>query len=381
METHLELPIDIARKRKKHKKISDLIIFVFFLANIFKYFEVISSIMADTFLVFIGFIAIVHVFLHKGISKQRNFIIFIFIYTFCGMFGIIINGNMDIQELVWPIAFMGIGLLMLNFAISYRLTKIIYYLYNILMIYSIVIVGNVDLLNAVSSRNTISVGALNYFCLYAITAYNQNEKITVMPVLLGLLTSFMAVGRSGILTFTILLIFIAIQSSFNNKSKIINIFKSILIIATIVISVNLLYNLFGNYFEASIINFQEKGTESTRTYIWADYLKKAFTSITNFLFGAPIGGTYYLDQYRQNLHNSFLMLHAKYGIIPLYMVIILIVNSIMYFIKNKNYLFVYLCITILFRMQFDYTNFNAQLDSILIYFLFYPFYKTRKIVK
>jgi hypothetical protein len=34
-----------------------------------------------------------------------------------------------------------------------------------------------------------------------------------------------------------------------------------------------------------------------------------------------------------------------------------------------------LLIAVVFRMQFDYTNFNAQLDIILFYLIFYPYFE------
>ena len=99
-----------------------------------------------------------------------------------------------------------------------------------------------------------------------------------------------------------------------------------------------------------------------------------FFSIANIVFGAEISGTRLLNFYSSNLHNSILMLHAKYGIIGLSIVLISLIRAGVRMLKERNmYLFVPL-VSIFFRMNFDYTNFNGILDTVIIAFFMYAWY-------
>ena len=139
------------------------------------------------------------------------------------------------------------------------------------------------------------------------------------------------------------------------------------------------------YFEPELIenaisNILWRGLESKRTAIWSDYVSKSFSSFGNWFFGSHISGTQLLNLYSENLHNSFLMLHAKYGMVVFLMVIILIIKSIVAYVKDRNFYFLSAMFICLFRMSFDYTNFNGLLDTIFLVLLLYPSY-SKQVIK
>ena len=120
-----------------------------------------------------------------------------------------------------------------------------------------------------------------------------------------------------------------------------------------------------------LYNFEKRGIQSTRLIIWRDYIKQAILNFGNFFFGAKIEGTSVLNQYHYNLHNSFLMLHAKYGILGFSMVVVLLIKTIGKLLHERNMYLLSPLLFVLFRMNFDYTNFNGILDIVMIYFLVY----------
>ena len=77
---------------------------------IFQFLGYISILLGNIIQVLIGSVSILICILSKGINHQTPFLVFVFVYTFFGVTSFIYNGNADIQELLWPLAFMGLGL-------------------------------------------------------------------------------------------------------------------------------------------------------------------------------------------------------------------------------------------------------------------------------
>lgn len=354
--------------------ITDLLFLLFVIIEIFRFFKVIPLIIANIFFVIIGATIIFYVCKKKGLRMQFGVLTFMFIYIFFGILGVLLNGNSDFQEVLWPIAFMGGSLLLLNFDINYKLTKKIYYYSILAFVIKVISSGSINNIEIVSSRNAISVLVILLFSFYAISSYKHNKKINFIPVISGLVVVILAVGRSGILTFLLLLFFFLIFKFEGKRQNARGFINIIIILVPIVILSLILYRTFGTYITDAINNFESRGLESVRTLLWKEYFEKVSKSFMYIMFGAPITGSTLLDAFNNNLHNSFLMLHAKYGVIILISVITLIIRTMIFYIRRKNYLYLTLLTIILFRMQFDYTNFNAQLDIILWYLIFYPKY-------
>lgn len=352
---------------------TSLILSLYLFIDLLRFFKIIPLMMGNILYVLLGATSIIYSVFKNGIAKQMPIFCFIYLYIFFGGLGILFNGNMDVQELIWPFAFMGLTILLLNFEISYNVAKGMYYFVIAFFIINIIFAGGVDNLNTASSRNSIGVMLLLYFSMFSIASYTHSKKMTLFPVLLGFVVTVMAIGRSGILTFLLLTLLLLFFEFDDSRYIIRNPIKIILKISIVAIILLIAYKLFEGYFDKMISNFLSRGLESTRLNMWSDYLVKTFTSVKYFLFGTPISGTDILEKFNQNLHNSFFMLHAKYGLVPLMTVVILIINAFIYFIKSKNMLYFITLLTLLFRMQFDYTNFNAQLDIVLFYFIFFPY--------
>lgn len=362
-------------------EMASFLVLLFVLIEHLRFFKILPLHISNGSFVVIGLLSILYVSKKNGIKKQLKPYLFMFLYIFFGLIGVIANGNIDFQEMLWPFAFIGISLVLLNFKMSYRLSRIIYYTSAFILSIQILISGNVNNLEAISSRNAISVMILVMFSILVISSYQNDMKIGIFPVMIGTTVAILAVGRSGILTFLLLLVSFLVFR-FEGKKHSVNItIRTLLTIATIFVFFFITYKVFEPYIVDVITNFEARGLESVRTRLWTAYLEKVSKSFRYIIFGAPIEGTYLLNLFSMNLHNSMLMLHAKYGLIVLISVIIMIMKAVMYFLKRKNYLFFTLLIIILFRMQFDYTNFSAQLDVVFFYLIFFRHYEKRLITK
>lgn len=358
----------------KLDKIPSILLVLFLIIDLIRLFEITTQMVGNILYIFVGAIAILYSLYKVGLKKQLHIIYFIFIYNFFGALSLLVNGNMNPQELLWPIAFIGMAIMFLNFKISHKVSKGVYYFLIAILMFKIIIVGDVNNLNTLTSRNTISVMVLMYLSIYIISCNIHNKKLTIYPILLGLLVNIMAIGRSGIITFLLLLILFLPFRFEKGKYRFRNPIKSIFVIVLGGVILWIAYRLLQFYFLEMIMNFRDRGLESVRNLIWSDYVEKTLTSLKFMFFGAPISGTYLLEVYKDNLHNSMFMLHAKYGVIPLVIIVTLIIKALVFFIKTENILYFITLLALIFRMQFDYTNFNAQLDIVLFYFIFFPYY-------
>ena len=157
--------------------------------------------------------------------------------------------------------------------------------------------------------------------------------------------------------------------------------KLTMIIAFIIICSVCILLLLHTGFLTHIMNFNSRGFDSLRYNIWKDYISLIITGNTrDFILGAPFANaTVVLTRYNSNLHNSFLMLHSKYGIIICIIVVMLQSYAIYYYYKSKNYIILILCLAWIIRMSVDYCNFNSILDILFVIYVFAPFDKDNKL--
>lgn len=352
------------------------VVVLYVIIDLIRYFNIVTQLTGNVLYILIGSFSILYSITKKGIDRQKSIVIFVLFYTLFGLIGILANGNINPQELLWPFAFIGIAMILLNFKTYFNAIKYLYFSSISMIAIKILTVGTVNELSTLSSRNAVGIMVLIYFSFLVISAHTNKRRIGIFPVILGLFVVILAIGRSGILTFVILAMFFMIFKFDGDIHKMRKPSTWIIVIAYTAIVLLLINNLANDYFGQALDNFQSRGLESTRSIIWTDYWAKTSKSFFFILFGAPVSGTFFLDLVQGNLHNAFLMLHSKYGLMQLIIIIYMLIKSGICYFKEKNYLYLTLLIAVLFRMQFDHTNFNAQLDIVFFYLIFYRYYKT-----
>lgn len=360
---------------RSDETISGLILICLGILQLIKYFAIIPVVMANALVVALGGVSLLLVLFRKGFkgANQRP-IVFILVYSLCGVLGYLYNSNMDAVELLWPVGYMFLGIFFLNYGIPLKVSKLVYYGVAGVFFAEIIINGSVNNLTASFSRNIISVYLLMFFSLMIISCYQHNEKISFLPPLLFFVVCFAAVGRGGALLGAIALILFMLFDFSKGRAKKRNVIGLPVLLTVLGVVALIMMQVAPDLIETVLDNFESRGVRSQRYNIWEDYIEKAFGSLTNLLFGASISGTIYLDRYSENLHNSFLMLHAKYGILMLSAVIIMLIQSFRKFLRHRNYSCIVVFLLMFFRMNLDYTNFNDCLDVIMIVILFCDYY-------
>ncbi len=341
--------------------------------------------LAAIFMVYAGFLAISALKLYTigcaGVGlfyalkrRQINFSLLLLVFSVL-IFGLINNllvGNVVIGDMFLQMCFIAIAFALCNINISPLQSAVL--LYSAVAYYLTFIISGQSLEDAIYivSKNYISVYLLAFLTYYYI-AHRQKE-LKVHPVLVVFAVTLFGMGRGGILSigslaFLLLLLIITNNADIKTWHRWLT---GILMVGIIFALVNVFYSteLFSKFIEMRF--------ETPRFQFWQQYWEDAVSSLVGILLGAKINLNEYLQiekTFDGNLHNSFMQLHANYGLVILVSLLALIMRTMTRYIKEKNYLFAILLLVLCVRASSDmvfgtgYTTFNS---IFLYYLLLYP---------
>ncbi len=289
--------------------------------------------------------------------------------SLCMLVSILYNGNASYLELLWCWCFVGVAGILAYFPISSQTVTGVFIIVSIT--FAAMIIGGVDPQEGLASQsgNMISVIILFYVFLIYIKRYEEKKKIIFWPCLLAILFSVWGNGRSGLLSSVLLFVLIFLYGYFFvEKKKISTLLKVLVLVA---IGLFLLDHYFGAYIELFESKLDKYGSSSVRTEIWAEYIDQASASIGPLLFGVPTeygsGNGTLLATY--TLHNSFVSLHAEYGLVGFLYVACSLLIFVRKFWIRKEYLYLIVIFVWFIRSMFDWIGFPGIFDVIFFYFL------------
>ena len=377
--------------KKSLVSIPTIIYLVFFINLMCYLFSDIPLVITFLIRMLTGSIGIIYCIYRKGLSNTFNVLCFMFIYSAFGILANMYNNNADLIELCWPIAFMGLGILLINYPPNIFLAKQFFLLFYTLCVIHYVVHGSLDTSTLRNVNNMNVILLLIYSMLVTSYVRYNHGDFSITMLVISLISLFIVLisvgrtsgGRSGVLVFSFItfcnvLYFIY---SFMLRKKVIFILSCVVVF--ILIGIYFLYeiNIPDGIINERLLYLHSRGFSSLRTTIWKDYIEVTNQCIANIFWGTDyMNKTSLLSIYSYNLHNSFLMLHAKYTLFMLIAVILLVIRRLYLFIDRKEVIFFYMFLALLIRMNFDYTNFNGPLDTLLIFYLFVPL-GTRKMAR
>ena len=240
----------------------------------------------------------------------------------------------------------------------------IYYTMTIIITIKWIIVGNEnDVFN--SSRNMISLYFLFMNCLDIFIRYKNNVKQDFTKVLLTLIFSFMAKGRSGIII-SCLFLFVNIFHMGLKKG-----IRSKIRVALFMTILAILFYYSIDLIDIYLESFDRFGMETARIDYWQQYYLSLTNSILNFLFGTRLTLFYDLKIVDYNLHNAFLMAHANYGLfIFLFLFFTMIVGAFKA-LKRRNFSIIIIILVLMLKGNIDYVFFHSYCDILVFIIMFY----------
>jgi hypothetical protein len=188
---------------------------------------------------------------------------------------------------------------------------------------------------------------------------NYNRFPLIFPVF-GLILSFFLFGRTSLLVSAMLLLFVFFYKFKGNK-VIQFIAATILIVACYYLFIN-----FGDKLTTET-NLGE-GLDTPRWELWRIYGEHI--NFINLITGVDVTTLPMYDQFAGNPHNSFIKFHSRVGIGSVFFIVLLI-YSVLKYLKTKQYYILGLLALLTMRASFDGDMFIGNFDFIFIIITFY----------
>ncbi|WCG37234.1 hypothetical protein PML80_06810 [Aerococcus urinaeequi] len=321
---------------------------------------------------FILSLLILILFIQKKDVNRRSFI-FISIFTLIFIINNLINRNLNLIGIFFNLQFSFIALGLANFELDKSTTKLFYNLHVIIFLFFMITGSDPNTIFAESSRNTISVIMLIQTALLYFSKYKIDKNISIIPAVITLAISLWGVGRSGILSAFVLLLFILLSKNLRSlyKTKF-KVYRIIPIIAVIIAIFTFLMTNYaddiGYYITYGLERFEQLGfEEDIRGAVIKEFFEN-IDSMKSLVLGPDLKEVFLINLTNNNLHNSYLRLYAYYGLLGIILFSSKVILSTKNYLKIKNHVYLGLLLAILLRISTDSVAFPGHLDPI-IYFL------------
>lgn len=175
----------------------------------------------------------------------------------------------------------------------------------------------------------------------------------------------MLFGRSGI-AISLTMILMALYFNYGRRVY------SLVFFIPIIYFIYMQYSVQIEYFLMEETSFKY-GLESPRKIMLEEYTSNIFNSNTNWFFGRDYKECCYTVLFYDNPHNSFIVGHARFG-----MVHTLFFTGLLFFLVfyiRKKFLLVFFIVLIYSRYIFDQLGLFSPLDFVLFYLFILVFYK------
>ncbi|MCS4227934.1 hypothetical protein [Sphingobacterium sp. BIGb0165] len=298
---------------------------------------------------------------------------FVSLLVFCVLFIVPFSENYRLVDFFLVFNYFGIALIPIFYTLNFKIYRLLAYL-TICYFFFFIIKGTVPDEVFSISRNFISVVLLISVGFHIISATQNNRKPSPLILVLALFVAVWGVGRSGIFSFSVLLVLIPLLSNYKF------LYKFLLISLILILSIYAYTYFADSIFYTALYRIENMGAEDVRETMNQEYLKTTFTSLSNIIFGTPLLDIESLAQVEYNPHNSFIRLHIFYGLFGFIIIICSIIYALIKYVKIGNYVFMVLLMVLLFRSSVDSTAFHGPLDPLIFYLLFMPL-KNIKLVK
>ena len=298
------------------------------------------------------------------------FSIFCFITGLCNFF---IIGNMTIMGLAYCLMGPFIALVLADEATSPNYLLISFYLTVLIVLRGFLRNGFSEPVFYDVSNNYISVYLLSIITIYYAIVEKNNSEINLMHALICWSVCLIAQGRGGILAATILLSGLGLiylkKSHPNSVTRILSYYILLVLIGGIIY---LLLNSNTILNSTSLEHFRDKGMSSNgRGEIWGAYIRHALSCSKFAFFGAPISEIPIIVQFKGDVHNSFIAIHAFNGLLFCLYFIGSCISGGYNAIKSQRWIFLLCFITICLRGFTDKAYWGSSAGiPILLYYLF-----------
>ncbi len=293
-----------------------------------------------------------------------------------GVLNCFIVGNQDMSSLLYMLLCLLFAHMLLFRSIHPSVFLAAFYFYAALVLFLFLRDGLYTQVYANSSNNFISVYLSFPIILYYITADRQGAPLRAIPAICYWIMTLLGRGRGGIVCGSVFLLIILLSAIFSGRKSTgrVNKFLAAMAVlsAIILIAATIAYGKLSTW--EPFRKFAKLGMSNNgRSAVWNEYLYSLSGNPSNIIFGSSFADMSVVIMYLENLHNSFLNIHAFNGIVMLgYLLGMLIWDTVLGF-RHKRFVFI-ACLLLLSMRGFTDFVFWGGVPGTLIFFtlLFNP---------
>ena len=349
------------------KELYENVIIFFFIMD-----ELIGMITGSDFKFYIDYLLlgiIVVTFLKKWNKKDLFMVVYLFITVLASFLSRLHTENYNLNGWLYKIALFSVALFMCRSKLNVLFAKALFWIITAYFLIQIIF-GNGNHAFYSTSRNYISVVYIFINCLLVLSCEDNAEGYKLIYSVVPVIFSIIAMGRGGIIAsflfYIFSLYFLTVKVNAGKKKRKYLFAFAISIFVFLLWGQDLIKVMFSRF-------FSEGMQDESRNIIWTEYISLLVNNKDNIIWGATVSQNSYLNMFGGNLHNSYLMIHSHYGIFYFILQIILIICSMIQYIKHKKYMIVSIYIAFLVRAFTDVLFSTYWGDIFLWYFIMYPF--------
>lgn len=363
--------LDKRNSRMNIDLIFSVIIFLYFFLIFLDYFFDIRMI---RYINFGMSFSVLYFMYNKYDENKKNIVIIILLMVFMFVSSVH-TGNKNLYGIIMSTSYFLMGLNIVNTKLDLRIFTVSFYLHAAILLFSLLITEDANTIFNNISRNYISVIMLLQYSLLYLAHYMRGKVIGIAPSFLVLFVAVLSMGRSGIISASILFVGSLFILYKQQRDHVFLIRKEIKVLIFIIAGITLFaifsdkVNILDN-FETIIRRLENLNiSENVRMDILMEYIRR-LSRLDNLLLGVDLSKVPIFRRWDLNLHNSFLHLHANFGIMGVLLVLFGFAKSAYYFLKGKEFLLLVLLASLIFRSLTDKLAFSGIFDSILIAMIF-----------
>lgn len=317
----------------------------------------------------------------KKLEVPKQIAIFAVLIMLTGLINVVYPGNSTLKKQLFTIVSVGIALVFLDKRTDERVFLYMFLVSALVALVRILIGGPKGTIYVSSSANFVSVHLLCPLVLYYSETERREKKLFLWPIVVAWVMCLVARGRGGILFCSFLLlglIVVRVLPAFLRLDKSKKLICGAVLVGVLVLAVILTVKGDLIYKIPVLEKFARFGMSGTgRGKIWGDYLQHTFSVFENTVFAPALETIEIVVIKGNNLHNSFLNIHAYNGLIMFVVVIVMCAYAAINGIKNRKWVYLICFATLCMRGFTDYVFWGSTGTPFLFYFLFMP-YVTRR---
>ena len=316
----------------------------------------------------------------KNVCLCSSFIALGTMASFLMLLSMLYNGNSNVANLLWIWAYLGVAATLFYCEIKSEFFEYFFWFVLLLFVYKMLSGVAVGDALAFGSENNISAQLVFFLGIFLITKSKSKNffSIPYMPIIISIAVTAWSGSRAGLLSLVTMLVFSIFYNTFFARTS--NFRNVVYILIAVVLGYIVILKLAGDYFAIFFMKMERYGGASIRSVIWTEYVEGAFSNIFNLLFGIETHNTTYtyMNLFGGNPHNSFLTLHARFGIVGFVGIVYAIVSSTINFIRDKELILLGVMAMAYVRMFFDWVAFPGVYDVFFWYVILYLLDKRHK---